>query len=109
MTDAEYSARLARFGLDASAPESEECALYVERQLGDAKGTQLRTKGIDINTLALTGGLSLPSFVPGTRLDINMEVGARGTTEQNLVRDVFYGVSVILNIGERWFVKRKLR
>ena len=66
-------------------------------------------EGIDINTLALTGGLSLPAFVPGTRLDINVEVGTRGTTEQNLVRDVFYGVSVTLNIGERWFVKRKLR
>ena len=66
-------------------------------------------EGIDINTLALTGGLSLPAFTPGTRLDINVEVGTRGTTDQNLVRDVFYGVSATLNIGERWFVKRKLR
>ncbi len=66
-------------------------------------------EGIDINTLALTGGLSLPAFTPGTRLAINVEVGTRGTTDQNLVRDVFYGVSATLNIGERWFVKRKLR
>ena len=36
ITDVEYSARLARFGLDASAPDSEQCALYVERQFGDA-------------------------------------------------------------------------
>ena len=66
-------------------------------------------EGADINTLALTGGLSLPAFTPGTRLDINLEVGTRGTTDQNLVRDIFYGVSATLNIGERWFVKRKLR
>lgn len=66
-------------------------------------------EGVDINMLALTGGLSLPAFVAGTRLDINVEVGSRGTTDQNLVRDVFYGISATLNIGERWFVKRKLR
>ncbi len=66
-------------------------------------------EGIDINTLALTGGLSMPAFTPGTRLDINFEVGTRGTTDQNLVHDLFYGMSATLNIGERWFIKRKLR
>ncbi len=64
--------------------------------------------GTDINTIALTGGFSLPALLAGTRLDINFEVGARGTTDHNLVRDRFYGVSATLNVGERWFVKRKL-
>jgi hypothetical protein len=66
-------------------------------------------EGIDINMMAVTGGLSLPSLFPGTHLDLNLEVGTRGTTDQNLVRDLFYGVSATLSIGERWFVQRKLR
>ncbi|MFQ5572462.1 MAG: OmpP1/FadL family transporter [Rhodothermales bacterium] len=63
----------------------------------------------DINTIALTGGFSIPGLLPGTRLDINFEAGTRGTTDQQLVRDTFYGVSATFNIGERWFLKRKLR
>ena len=66
-------------------------------------------EGIDITTMAVTGGLSLPSLFPGTHLDLNVEVGTRGTTDQDLVRDLFYGVSATLSIGERWFVRRKLR
>ncbi len=66
-------------------------------------------EGVDLNTLALTGGFSLPSVFAGTRLDINLEAGTRGTTDHNLVRDVFFGLTATLNVGERWFVKRKLR
>ena len=61
------------------------------------------TAGTSITSMAATGGLSLPSVFPGTRLDLGIEVGTRGTTDQGLVRDMFYGVSATLNIGERWF------
>ena len=63
----------------------------------------------DVRTLALTGGVSLPTLISGTRLDLNLAVGTRGTTEQHLVRDVFYRVSLNINIGERWFQQRRLR
>ena len=63
----------------------------------------------DLNVTAGTFGLSLPTMVPGTRIDLSFELGTRGTTDQNLVRDVFYGVSASVNFGERWFTKRKLR
>lgn len=65
--------------------------------------------GQSISAMAVTGGLSLPTLVSGTRIDLNMEVGTRGTTEQQLVRDVFYKLSLNLNIGERWFRKRRFR
>lgn len=57
----------------------------------------------------VTGGVSLPTSVFGTRLDLNVQAGQRGTTADNLVRDTFYGVSLNLNIGERWFQERRLR
>lgn len=64
--------------------------------------------GADIAVTAFTGGLGLPTLFFGTRVDIAFEVGTRGSTNQNLIRDRFIGVSATLNVGERWFVKRRL-
>ena len=65
--------------------------------------------GESIDVRAITAGISLPTTLSGTRLDLDVEVGIRGTTSRNLVRDVFYGVSINVNAGERWFQERKLR
>lgn len=62
----------------------------------------------NINTVGLTGGMSIPLGVPGTRLDVISEIGRRGQTGNGLVRDTFFKFGLNLNIGERWFVKRKL-
>lgn len=64
-------------------------------------------EGVDV--LAATGGVSLPTSLYGTRIDVGFEVGTRGTTSGALVRDLFYGVSLGVNLGERWFQRRKLR
>ncbi len=62
----------------------------------------------NVNSVGFTGGMSVPLGVPGTRLDIISEIGRRGTTGNGLVRDSFFKFGLNLNIGERWFVKRKL-
>ena len=66
-------------------------------------------QGGSLRAMAVTGGVSLPTLLPGTRFDLNFEVGTRGTTDAELVRETFYRVLVNVNIGERWFEKRKLR
>ena len=63
----------------------------------------------NVQVYAATGGLSLPSSLPGTRIDLNLEAGVRGPRDGSFVRDVFYGVSVHVNFGERWFQQRRLR
>lgn len=65
--------------------------------------------GETIRVRAVTAGISLPTSLSGTRIDLDVEVGTRGTTNQNLVRDAFYGLSINVNIGERWFQERKLQ
>jgi hypothetical protein len=65
--------------------------------------------GYTLRTIAVTAGLSLPTVLPGTRLDTNVEVGRRGTTDFGLVRDTFVRFTVTANVGERWFVRRRLR
>lgn len=64
---------------------------------------------VDLQTMSVTGGLGLPTLLPGTHLDLNLEVGTRGTTDHGLVHDVFYRFTATVNIGERWFQKQKLR
>lgn len=63
----------------------------------------------DVVTAALTAGLGIPSLFAGTSVDINGEIGRRGTTDFGLVRDLYFRVSATINFGERWFVKRRFR
>jgi hypothetical protein len=76
---------------------------YTERLYVQPDGTT------NLHTYAVTGGLSLPTALSGTRIDLNLHAGTRGTTKDALVRDRFYGVSLHINFGEEWFQKRKLR
>ena len=64
--------------------------------------------GTEIAVFAVTAGFGLPTRFPGTRIDLVFEIGRRGTLDQNLVRDRFIGISATLNVGERWFLKRRL-
>ena len=57
----------------------------------------------EIRSYGLTGGLSVPSRIPGTTLDLNIDVGRRGTTENGLIRDRYIRFGLNLNFGERWF------
>ncbi|MFB6232213.1 MAG: hypothetical protein ABEL04_13775 [Salinibacter sp.] len=63
----------------------------------------------DLHVFAATAGISLPTSLSGTRIDVNTTVGVRGTTSRSLVRDTFFGVSLNVNFGERWFQRRKFR
>ncbi len=63
----------------------------------------------NVQVYAATGGFSLPTSLPGTRIDLNLRAGVREPRGDSFVRDVFYGVSVHVNFGERWFQQRKLR
>ncbi len=80
---------------------------YVRVPFAEASGA-LRTSD-PISVYALTGGFSFPTLLPGTHLDLNFKVGRRGTTQSGLVRDTFYGASLTVNFGERWFQQRRLR
>lgn len=63
----------------------------------------------DLYEFAATAGVSLPTSLAGTRIDLSTVVGTRGRTSSTLVRDTFYGVSLHVNFGEQWFQRRKLR
>ena len=66
-------------------------------------------RGANLNTGIVTAGLSLPTLIPGTHLDIQLQAGRRGDARVGLVRDLFYRLSVSVNVGERWFQTPQLR
>jgi hypothetical protein len=63
-----------------------------------------RIRSEPINEWGLTTGLGLP-VTGDTRLDLSLQYGRRGTTDQQLVRDDIFRFSVTLNVGEKWFVR----
>lgn len=62
----------------------------------------------DIQIFAGTAGISFPTPAPGTRIDLNLEAGVRGVGDAP-VEETFFGVSIHVNFGERWFQQRKFR
>lgn len=64
--------------------------------------------GEKIRAFGATGGLSIPSLIPGTTIDFNLDVGQRGTTSHGLIQDRYVRFGLNLNFGERWFERPPL-
>ena len=56
-----------------------------------------------IRSVGVTGGLSMPSLIPGTTIDFNVDVGQRGQPSDGLVKDRYVRFGLNINFGERWF------
>ncbi len=64
--------------------------------------------GQRVNSYGITSGVSLPTLNAGTRIDINLDVGSRGTATGSLVRDRYFRIGINVNFAERWFARRQL-
>ncbi|MCX6133448.1 MAG: hypothetical protein NTU47_06495 [Ignavibacteriales bacterium] len=60
--------------------------------------------GTPINEMFVTGGLGIP-IGPEARLDVNLHLGTRGTTSNNLQRDTIVRLTVGVSASEVWFMK----
>lgn len=67
----------------------------------------LELRGQQIDEFGISFGLGLP--IPRTRSTVNLaaEVGTRGTTSNNLIKENFFRFTLGLSIFERWFIIRK--
>lgn len=65
--------------------------------------------GTDINKFALTGGVSLPFENKGASrmsgIDLGIELGKRGTLDNNMVRQNFVNLRIGLSFADKWFRK----
>ncbi len=66
--------------------------------------TYYQVNGVGINELLMSGGVGLP-IGPESWLNIGLQVGFRGTTDNNLQKDIIVRLSVAVSASELWFLK----
>jgi hypothetical protein len=66
----------------------------------------------EINNFGITFGVGLPlasgNNVGFSNINLGFEVGNRGTTDANLIKENYFKVNIGLSLNDRWFVKRKI-
>ena len=75
-------------------------------------GIYFEKTGLNINNQSIKEfGISFGLGIPVSRLFSSMntviEIGKRGTTDQNLVKENFVNFQLSLSLNDRWFIKRK--
>jgi hypothetical protein len=66
--------------------------------------TYYQINGVGIDELLMTGGVGLPMGYESW-LNIGLQVGLRGTTDNNLQKDIIVRFSVAVSASELWFLK----
>lgn len=69
--------------------------------------TYFRIYDTSINRFGVTAGLNLPMPRSRSSFNIAFEVGKMGTTDNGLVSQTYFNVSIGMSIHDTWFVKRK--
>jgi hypothetical protein len=69
--------------------------------------TYLKLRGKQLNEFAVTVGLGLPLRGVRTAVNLSAQIGLRGTTEADLIRETYVRFIIGFSIYERWFIKRK--
>ncbi|MBP7319365.1 MAG: hypothetical protein KA980_14360, partial [Flavobacterium sp.] len=70
------------------------------------ENTGLVLKNESIKDYGMNFGLGLPLGV--SKIDLGFEFGKRGTSSNGLIEENYFNVSVGLNLGAKWFEKRKI-
>lgn len=104
----ENSTRLALGGY--YIPKYDSFSNYFERIVYRAgfkyENTGLVLKNESINDYGMNFGLGLP--LGFSKIDLGFEFGKRGTSSNGLIEENYFNVSVGLNLGAKWFEKRKI-
>ena len=104
----ENSTRLALGGY--YVPKYDSFSNYLERIVYRAgfkyENTGLVLENESIKDCGMNFGLGLP--LGFSKIDLGFEFGKRGTTSNGLIEENYFNVSVGLNLGAKWFEKRKI-
>jgi len=69
------------------------------------------TTSTNVNQFAITAGMTLPfanaNINRMSGIDLGLELGKRGTKENNMINQNFINVKIGLNFADKWFMKRQ--
>lgn len=71
------------------------------------ENTGLVVNSQSIKDDAFTFGLGLPVGGNVSNINVGLELGTKGTTNSNLVKENYFNVSIGLSLNDKWFTKRK--
>lgn len=91
-------------------PKYDSFSSYFERVVYRA-GFKYENSGLvinneSINDYGMNFGLGLP--LGFSKVDLGFEFGKRGTTNNGLIEENYFNLSIGLNLGARWFERRKI-
>jgi hypothetical protein len=66
--------------------------------------TYYQINGVGINEFLISGGIGIPMGYESW-INIGLQVGSRGTTDNNLQKDIIVRFSVAISASELWFLK----
>lgn len=92
-------------------PEYDSFSSYLKRIVYRA-GLRLENTGLVVNNqpikeFGISFGLGLPVGGLFSNANLGFELGNRGTTKNNLVKENFFNLNISLSLNQRWFEKRK--
>jgi long-subunit fatty acid transport protein len=67
----------------------------------------IELRNTNISQMGLSLGFGLPIKKQGTHVNLYLEYGKRGTTQNSLIREDYLRVGVSFSARDRWFFKRK--
>ncbi len=70
--------------------------------------TGLIVNNTTINNFGISFGVGFPIGRQLSNLNLGIELGQRGETTNNLVRENYFNFRLGLSLSDRWFIKRKL-
>ncbi|MBT8394552.1 MAG: hypothetical protein HKO81_10680 [Flavobacteriaceae bacterium] len=71
------------------------------------ENTGLNINSETINEFGISFGVGLPVGRVFSNTNFGLEIGKRGTTNNNLIKENFINVQLSLSLNDRWFEKRK--
>ena len=71
------------------------------------ENTGLNIQNESIKEFGISFGVGIPTGEYGSNANIGFELGRRGTTNNNLIRENFINFQISLSLNDRWFQKRK--
>lgn len=69
--------------------------------------TYLHLKGLPIQEFGISIGAGLPLRKSRSTINVGLEIGQRGTTENGLIKEQFVNANLGITINDKWFNKRK--
>ncbi|MEL4457018.1 hypothetical protein [Lutimonas vermicola] len=62
----------------------------------------------EINEYGISFGVSLPMGLKISNVNLGIELGKRGTTDNNLIEEQFFNFRLSLSLNDKWFRKQKI-